>query len=106
MNNSEQLEQPSEFEAVKARLEEIANTVDDENLSLDEALDLYEEAVKLGLQASDLLETGIVIEDEVAPESAGEQAQNPASDNETASQSPDLPQADSGEAATAGNAVS
>ena len=57
-------EQPNEFESVKARLEEIAAAVDDENLSLDEALDLYEEAVKLGLQASDLLEVGIVVEEE------------------------------------------
>ena len=64
----EQLEQSNDFEAVKARLEEIANAVDDESLSLDEALDLYEEAVKLGLQASNLLETGIVIEDEPEPE--------------------------------------
>ena len=67
MSNSEQ--QP-DFESVKARLAEIAEAVDDENLSLDDALDLYEEAVALGLQASDLLETGIVIPDE-AEEATG-----------------------------------
>ena len=55
---------PADFGAVKNRLEEIARTIDSEDLSLDEALDLYEEAVKLGLQASDLLETGIVVQDE------------------------------------------
>ena len=66
----EQSEQPNEFEAVKARLEEIANEVDDESLSLDEALDLYEEAVKLGLQASNLLEVGIVVEEEQVTEEA------------------------------------
>lgn len=52
-------EEQSEFATVKARLEEIANAVDDEGISLDEALDLYEEAVSLGLHASDLLEVGI-----------------------------------------------
>ncbi len=78
MQNSEQTTQvspasqpaeapePNEFEAVKARLEEIARAVDDENLPLDDALDLYEEAVKLGLQASNLLEVGIVVEEDPA----------------------------------------
>ena len=58
MENSDQ--QP-DFESVKTRLAEIAEAVDDESLSLDDALDLYEEAVALGLKASDLLETGVVI---------------------------------------------
>lgn len=65
MENSEvQTDQSNEFEAVKARLEEIAQTVDDESLSLDQALDLYEEAVKLGLQATNLLEVGIEVDAE------------------------------------------
>lgn len=58
--------QESGFDAVKKRLAEIADAVDDEGLSLDDALDLYEEAVSLGLQASDLLEVGIDVEDEPA----------------------------------------
>lgn len=66
---NEQVEQQGEFAAVKARLEEIAHAVDDENLPLDDALDLYEEAVKLGLKASSLLEVGIVV-DEGAVEGA------------------------------------
>ena len=49
----------NEFEAVRKRLEEIAREVDDEEISLDDALDLYEEAVKLGLAASSLLEVGV-----------------------------------------------
>lgn len=61
-------EQPTDFESVKNRLAEIADAVDDENLSLDDALDLYEEAVALGLQASDLLEAGIVAPEEDEPE--------------------------------------
>lgn len=71
MSSSE--EQAPSFDQVKARLAEIADAVDDEDLSLDDALDLYEEAVALGLQASDLLETGIVIPEE-NPDSAGEQS--------------------------------
>ncbi|MBQ3302239.1 MAG: exodeoxyribonuclease VII small subunit [Eggerthellaceae bacterium] len=47
------------FEAVKARLDDIVSAVDDDALSLDGALDLYEEAVSLGMRASDLLEEGI-----------------------------------------------
>jgi exodeoxyribonuclease VII small subunit len=57
-------EQSCDFEAVKSRLAEIASAVEDDSLPLDEALDLYEEAVSLGLQASDMLETGIVVPDE------------------------------------------
>ena len=56
-NTNEQ--QPGSFESVKTRLAEIAEAVDDESLSLDDALDLYEEAVALGLKASDLLEAGV-----------------------------------------------
>lgn len=47
------------FEAVKGRLDDIVDAVSDENLPLDDALSLYEEAVALGLRASDLLEQGI-----------------------------------------------
>ena len=60
-----------EFEAVKNRLEEIARLVDDDDLPLDDALDLYEEAVKLGLEASSLLEVGIVVEEEPTSEPEG-----------------------------------
>lgn len=97
MQNSEQTTQvspasqpaeapePNEFEAVKARLEEIARAVDDENLPLDDALDLYEEAVKLGLQASNLLEVGIVVEEDPAedgpePNPVGPQASDAQTD--------------------------
>ena len=58
--------QPTDFESVKTRLAEIAEAVDDDSLSLDKALDLYEEAVAIGLAASDLLETGIAAPEEEA----------------------------------------
>ena len=54
-------EQQADFESLKSRLAEIAEQIDDENLSLDDALDLYDEAVALGLQAGDLLETGVEV---------------------------------------------
>ena len=50
-----------DFEAIKARLEEIVEAVSDEDIPLDDALDLYEEAVELGMRVSDVLEDGIEI---------------------------------------------
>lgn len=54
------------FEDVKTRLDEIVDAVGDESISLDAALDLYEEAVKLGMQASTLLEEGIAAQADAA----------------------------------------
>ena len=48
-----------DFGAVRQRLEAIAETVESPDLPLDEALDLFEEAVALGLKVGDLLETGL-----------------------------------------------
>ena len=53
MPNSQSVET---YEQVKGRLDEIVQAVSDEGLSLDDALDLYEEAVKLGMRASQLIE--------------------------------------------------
>ena len=50
------VEEDGPFAAVRARLDEIAQEVGREDISLDAALDLYEEAVKLGTEATDLLE--------------------------------------------------
>lgn len=47
------------FEELNTRLKEIVEAVGDESLPLDDALSLYEEAVTLGLRASDLLEENI-----------------------------------------------
>ena len=69
------------FENVKERLDEIVDAVNDESISLDDALDLYEEAVKLGMQASTLLEEGIAAMDgEVEGESADDVADDAALD--------------------------
>ena len=47
------------FDAVKERLEQIAEEVAREGLPLDDALALYEEAVQLGLAACDLSEADL-----------------------------------------------
>lgn len=49
----------SDMEAVNERLREIVDAVSDDSLSLDQALSLYEEAVGLGMTASELIETDI-----------------------------------------------
>ena len=94
MNNNGGEAKPADFEAVKIRLEEIARTIDDESLSLDEALDLYEEAVKLGLQASDLLETGIVVSEEPAETSDDTSAESSDVNSDAAPEAPSSVSAD------------
>ncbi len=49
-----------DFASVKARLDEIVDEISQEGVSLDDALALYEEAVKLGLAACDLSEADIL----------------------------------------------
>lgn len=83
MSNSEE----QTFEQVNDRLKEIVAQVEDESMPLDDALDLFEEAVKLGTRASTLLEEDIAARnaaedavDEVAAEQA-DQEQGPAADS-------------------------
>lgn len=65
--------QPESFEAVKSRLEEIVDAVNAEGISLEEALSLYEEAVKLGLSACDLSEQdALAAADSLADEPSGD----------------------------------
>lgn len=58
------------FAGVKTRLSEIVDEVSNDALSLDDALALYEEAVTLGLRASDLLEADIDADADAEDESA------------------------------------
>lgn len=80
------LESYDSFEAVKSRLDEIVDAVNDDDLPLDDALALYEEAVALGLRASDLLEENIEAQkaegeaDDAASSEADEDADGSASD--------------------------
>lgn len=61
------------YDELNARLNEIANTVSNENIPLDDALTLYEEAVGLGLRGCEMLEVGIS-ENEAEQEKHSEQA--------------------------------
>lgn len=68
------------FEDMQARLEEIADEVSAEDISLDDALALYEEAVKLGLAACDLSETDVEAY-LAASSTAAEEEETPAEDH-------------------------
>ncbi len=52
------------FDEAKARLDEIADAVEDPAISLDDALALYEEAVKIGLHACEVSEQDVLAADE------------------------------------------
>ncbi len=52
------------FDEAKARLDEIADAVEDPAISLDDALALYEEAVKIGLHACEVSEQDALAADE------------------------------------------
>ncbi len=52
-------EDAGSFSSVKERLNEIVDEISSEDISLDDALTLYEEAVKLGLAACDLSEADL-----------------------------------------------
>ena len=75
------------YDQVRDRLDEIVEAVNAPGISLDEALALYEEAVKLGLSACDLSEEGAeeLREQDAAnltPEQANQANQTEASDNQ------------------------
>ena len=58
------------FTQIRDRLDEIATQVRGDDKPLDAALDLYDEAVKLGMKATELLET-LDASDSDAPSSEG-----------------------------------
>ena len=76
------------FAGVKTRLSEIVDEVSNDALSLDDALALYEEAVTLGLHASDLLEAGIDADADAEDEAASE---NPDDNAHAAGASAEVP---------------
>lgn len=76
------------YREVKERLDQIVDAVSADDLPLDDALALYEEAVKLGLRASDLIEQDTEahdLEEEAAEEGAPGSAEGSA-EQETAVQ--------------------
>lgn len=51
-----------EYSSIEERLKQIEQEVQDENLDLDKSLDLYEEAVNLGMKASKAIEDNVLSE--------------------------------------------
>lgn len=49
-------EKITDMAQLQARLQEIVDAVGDESIPLDDALSLYEEAVSLGMRASEMVE--------------------------------------------------
>ena len=89
------------YEGINDRLKQIVTLVDDPDIPLDDALDLFEEAVSLGMQASSLLEQGIAEQKaaDAASNDAADAALNDASGNDVANDAVDgehEPIADSG----------
>lgn len=50
-----------EYEKIESRLKEIEHTITTENLDMDESLKLYEEAVDLGMKASQTIENNVLV---------------------------------------------
>ncbi len=61
---------PQSFEDIKLRLDQIVAAVSDEELPLEEALSLYEEAVGIGLAASRIVEEGIAAKNDAEQEAS------------------------------------
>lgn len=67
------------FQDIRSRLEEIVEEVSSETISLDDALGLYEEAVRLGMAACEVSEEDLF---PTKPESVGEGENPEASDGD------------------------
>ena len=89
----------STFDDVRNRLDEIVEAVNAPGISLDEALSLYEEAVKLGLSACDLSEEGAeeLIAQEEAEQAAEKEAANAKAEDAAAPEGAAATAPDSGE---------
>lgn len=62
------VEPAGSYEELKVRLDQIVEAVSANDLPLDDALDLYEEAVKLGMRASELIEQDARLDQSKEPE--------------------------------------
>ena len=67
---------------VKANLDEIAEKIRDKDLPLEQALDLYEEAIRLGNSCADLIDTTDFSADELEVYNGGESVEDGGSDAE------------------------
>ncbi len=92
-------QESADFSSVKTRLDEIVDEIAQEGISLDDALALYEEAVKLGLAACDLSEADILPPEEevIAADDVDGAGVDGVSAGEAATSEADVPSMDAGE---------
>ena len=75
------MDEVKEYEKIEGRLKEIEEKISSEKLDMDESLKLYEEAVDLGMKASQTIEHNVLGdkaeegEEAEAEEAEGEQAE-------------------------------
>lgn len=86
-------EQGRTFEDVHERLSQIVDEVSAEDISLDDALKLYEEAVKLGLSACDLSEQDLEAHLAAAEGTEGAEGAEAPADSAEAPADPEAPAA-------------
>lgn len=92
-------QESADFSSVKTRLDEIVDEIAQDGISLDDALALYEEAVKLGLAACDLSEADILPPEEevIAADDVDGAGVDGVSAGEAATSEADVPSMDAGE---------
>lgn len=71
----EQKRELQEYENIEERLKEIEEEVSTKDLGLDESLQLYEEAVDLGMKASKTIENNVLVDMNAKEEDEEEQPQ-------------------------------
>ena len=72
--NPEPPRELKEYEQIEGRLKEIEQKITTENLDMDESLELYEEAVNLGMKASQTIENNVLVNNDPEPEEDAEDA--------------------------------
>lgn len=84
------MDEIKDYEKIEGRLKEIEEKVSSEKLDMDESLKLYEEAVDLGMKASQTIEQNVLgdqaeedAEGESEETAEGEAATEPEADKET-----------------------
>ena len=77
-------DESTSYTSAKAQLDDIAERVKSKDLPLEKALDLYEEAIRIGNTCADLLDVSELTVDELGGEpeadASGEDAGEPAED--------------------------
>jgi exodeoxyribonuclease VII small subunit len=82
------------YESLQARLDEITAEVRDKETSLERSLDLYEEAIELGMRATELIDRA----DTLSPDAINSIVQDEVEDSEIVDSDEEIEQAEEVEA--------